>query len=495
MTRTIESWMISCFILLIAGPPAALAQTNRPNVLFIAVDDLNDRVGPLGGHPQVKTPNLDRLARAGTVFSNAHCQAPLCNPSRTSVLTGLRPSTTGIYALEPWFRTVPSLRNVVTLPQYFAAHGYRTLTTGKIYHDGLPPGNDRTKSTEFNVWGYAGSHGPLPAKKLVNTPSPMRLVDWGVYPQRDEKQDDFKVTDWALEQLKSLPADGSWMLCVGLRKPHVPCFATQRWFDLYPLDGLIMPPVKADDRDDVPRSAWYLHWRLPEPRLAWLREHDQWENLVRSYLACVSFMDSQVGRLLDGLQAGGQAERTVVVLWGDHGFHLGEKGMMGKTTLWERSTRVPLLWAGPGIAPRAKCTRPAELLDIYPTLVELCGLPPKPELEGHSLARQLKDAGVPRRSPAVTTHGPENHAVRGERYRYIRYADGAEELYDNTADPNEWTNLAGNPAHAAAKAELARWLPKRNAPPAPGSKSRLIEWREGTPIWEEVPIDPASQPE
>lgn len=477
----------------VAVAPAAAA-ADRPNILLIAVDDLNDWIGPLGGHPQVRTPALDRLARAGTVFANAHCQSPLCNPSRTSLLTGLRPSTTGIYALEPWFRTVPAYRGAVTLPQYFAAHGYRTLSTGKIYHDGTPPPEGRRDGVEFGVWGYPGSHGPFPARPLVETPGKHPLVSWGVYPERDEEQEDWKVTNWAIAQLRTLSGRQPFLLCVGLRKPHVPCYASQKWFDLYPADSLVLPPVREDDLDDVPRAASYLHWRLPEPTLDWLRGHDQWRSLVRSYLACVSFMDSQIGRLLDAVQVAGLRERTVVVVWGDNGWHIGEKGMTGKTTLWERSTRVPLLFAGPGVAAGAKCGRPAELLDIYPTLVALCGLPAKPGLEGHSLVPQLKDASAPRDWPAVTTHGPNNHGIRTERWRYIRYADGSEELYDMQSDPHEWTNLAGEASRVALKRELARWLPQTNAPPAPRSRSRLIEYRDGTPYWEGEPIRPTSQP-
>jgi len=322
-------------------------------VLFIAVDDLNDWVGCFGGHPQARTPHMDRLARGGTAFLNAHCQSPLCNPSRTSLLTGLRPSTTGIYALEPWFRTVEPLRAWVTLPQYFAARGYRTLTTGKIHHDAYPPPEGRRDNTEFGVWGLFGGHGPFPTRTFVETPARHRLVDWGIFPERDEQQDDWKVADWAIGRMASLSRDKPFFLCVGLRKPHVPCYAPRKWFDLYPEEELMLPPVKAGDRDDTPRFSWYLHWRLPEPRLAWLQAHDQWRPLVRAYLACVSFTDSQVGRLLDALESNGLADDTIVVLWGDNGWHIGEKGMTGKTTLWERSTRVPLIFAGPGVAAAA----------------------------------------------------------------------------------------------------------------------------------------------
>jgi arylsulfatase A-like enzyme len=457
----------------------------KPHVLFVAIDDLNDWVGCLGGHPQVKTPNIGRLARRGTLFTNAHCQAPLCNPSRSSLLTGLRPSTTGIYALQPGIRAVASLKDHVTLPQHFAAHGYSTFTAGKVFHDGSIPAAERTR--EFQVWGDSGRL-VFPPKKFVRTPDNLRAMDWGVFPARDEDQPDWKIADSAISQLKALPAEKPSFVTVGFRLPHVPCYATQKWFDLYPEDTLVMPPVKEDDRDDVPEFAWYLHWKLPEPRLSWLRKTNQWRPLVRSYLACVSFMDSQVGRVLDALEATGRADDTVVVLWSDHGWHLGEKGITGKNSLWERSTRVPLIFAGPGVARQSQCSRPVELLDLYPTLAELCHLPAPVKQEGHSLVPQLHDTQARREWPAITTHNQNNHAVRTADWRYIRYADGSEELYDHRRDPNEWTNLAGDARLAGVLREHARWLPKANAPPVPGSGARLLVQKDGVWYWEGKPI-------
>jgi arylsulfatase A-like enzyme len=460
---------------------------DKPNVLFVAVDDLNDWVGCLGGHPQVKTPHVDRLARRGTLFTCAHCQAPLCNPSRTSLLTGLRPSTTGVYALKPGLRAVAALKDRVTLPQFFAAHGYSTFTAGKVFHDGAVAPRDREK--EFQTWGDPGAVA-FPPKKLVETPVNLKAMDWGVVAGKDEDQADWKIASSAVAHLKALPKGKPFFVAVGFRLPHVPCFATQKWFDLYPDDKLTMPPVKDDDRDDVPEFAWYLHWKLPEPRLSWLKKAKQWRPLVRAYLAGTSFMDSQVGRVLDALEATGRAGDTVVVLWSDHGWHLGEKGITGKNSLWERSTHVPLVFAGPGVAKGARCGRPAELLDLYPTLAELCGLPAPKGQEGHSLVPQLKDAKAAREWPAITTHNQNNHAVRSEHWRYVRYADGSEELYDHRTDPNEWTNLARDPRYAAVLREHARHLPKVNAPPVPGSALRLLTREKGTWMWEGKPIKP-----
>ena len=458
-----------------------------PNILFLAVDDLNDWVGCLGGHPQAVTPNIDRLAARGTLFANAHCQAPLCNPSRSSLLTGLRPSTTGIYALQPGIRSVASLKDHVTLPQYLAAHGYSTFVAGKIFHDGsIPP---EARASEVQSWGIAGRM-PYPPEKFVATPDAIKAMDWGVFPEHDEDQADWKIADAAIDRLKSLPPGKPFFVAAGFRLPHVPLFASRRWFDLFPDETLVMPPVAEDDRDDIPDFAWYLHWKLPEPRLSWLREAGQWRPLVRAYLASTSFMDSQVGRVLEALEATGHAEDTVVVLWSDHGWHLGEKGITGKNSLWERSTRVPLLFKGPGIASGARCAQPVELLDLYPTLVELAGLPSKRGLEGHSLVPLLEDSEAPRPWPAITTHNQGNHAVRSRDWRYIRYADGTEELYDHRADPNEWKNLASDPRFGDVLHEHAHQLPLQDAPPVPGSAARLLTRKDGVWMWEGRAIIP-----
>jgi arylsulfatase A-like enzyme len=451
---------------------------DRPNVLFIAIDDQNDWIGCLGGHPQVKTPHIDGLAVRGTLFTNAHCQAPLCNPSRSSLLTGLRPSSTGIYGLAPGIRDVEGLKSHVTLPQTFTQAGYHTFACGKIYHDGSFKPKDR--AAEFNVWAQTGGKG-RPEKPFANLPEPRHpAMDWGPFPERDEDAPDYKIADAAVEALQNAPKDKPFFVAAGFRLPHVPCYAPQKWFDLYPDATLKMPPVLDGDRDDTPRFSWYLHWKLPEPRLHTLKERNEWRPLVRAYLASTSFVDAQVGRVLAALEASGRAKDTIIVLWSDHGWHVGEKAISGKNTLWERSTRVPLILAGPGITAGAKCARPAELLDIFPTLLELAHFPARSDLEGHSLVPQLKDASAPREWPAITTHNHDNHAIRTERWRYIHYADGSEELYDVQADPNEWKNLASDAQFAAVKRDLAKWLPKSSKKPAPGSAHRILLYDAAT---------------
>lgn len=459
---------------------------DKPNVVFIAIDDQNDWIGAMGGHPLAKTPHIDRLALRGTLFLNAHCQAPLCNPSRTSLMLSLRPTTTGVYGLAPWFRTLDAWKDRVTISQHFKAHGYRTLTAGKIHHGGV--GGPLQRAKEFDVWGSAGGIGAKPEKKLI-PPTPMGnhpLMDWGVFSHRDEDKGDYQVASWAVEQIQSAPKDQPFFLAAGFFLPHVPCYATQKWFDLYPDDDSVLPRVQPNDRDDTPRFSWYLHWNLPEPRLKWVQENHQWRNLVRSYLACTSFVDAQVGRVVKALDDAGLSENTIIVLWGDHGWHLGEKGITGKNTLWDRGTRVPLIFAGPGVSRGGRCTQPAELLDIYPTLIELCGLTGRNDLEGISLVPQLKDASTKRERPAITSHNQGNHGIRSERWRYIRYADGSEELYDLHADPHEWSNLAAEPEHDAVITEHRRWIPKIDVLPAAGSQHRVLTYDSVTDevVWE-----------
>lgn len=461
----------------------AASAAEKPNILFIAIDDQNDWIGYLGGHPQAKTPNIDRLAARGTAFTNAHCQSPLCNSSRASLMLSKRPDSTGIYGLAPWFRDVPELKDAVPLPKYFQKHGYTTYMAGKIYH-----GNYAISSSvkEFDFFGPRATGAPFPKERLADAPSKHKLVDWGTFPHKDENKGDHRIASWAVEQLDSKfhGHEGPFFLSAGFFLPHVPCYVTQKWWDMYPEESLQLPRILRGDRDDTPRFSWYMHWKLPEPRLKYLEEADEWKNLTRSYLACTTFVDHQVGKLLDALERNGYADNTIVVLWSDHGWHIGEKGITGKNSLWDDGTRVPLIFAGPGIN-KGVCSQPAELLDIYPTLNDLCGLPKKDDLEGLSLIPQLKDAKSFRARPAITTHNHDNHGVRSENWRYIRYADGSEELYDMKKDPNEWKNLIGSAEHEKVVADHKKWIPEISKKPAPGSRARILTYDpNGKTIWE-----------
>ena len=472
-----------------ATDKTASDKSAKPNVLFIAVDDLNDWIGCLHGHPQVKTPHLDALARRGVVFTNAHCQAPLCNPSRTSIMLGMRPSTTGVYGLAPMFRTVDELKDRVTLPQTFTSAGYFTATTGKIYHGKV--GGKNLEAQEFNDWITPTKH-TRPAKPFATLPKQHPAMDWGPYPLKDEDHQDYHVADAGISALGKIPADKPFFIAIGFHVPHVPCYAPQKWFDLYPLNELQAPIMLPDDRADTPLFSWFLHWKLPEPRLSVLLSRNEFMPMVRGYLASTSFMDAQVGRVLEALKATGRDDNTIVVVWSDHGWHLGEKEISGKNTLWERSTRVPLIFAGPGIALNKECATPAELLDLYPTLTELCGLKAPADLEGHSLVPQLKDPQTKRPWPAMTSHNQGNHTIRTERWRYIKYADGSEELYDHQTDPNEWHNIAKYEEYQDVIADLSNWLPKIDKAPVPNSAHRILYYDPQTKVanWEGLDIDP-----
>ena len=359
LCRTSAAAIAVFFVTSAWGEPAC-AGDGPPNVLMIAVDDLNDWIEPLGGHPDAQTPNLQRLADRGLTFRNAHCQAPLCNPSRCSVMTSLRPGTTGIYGLGPFFRQT-GWKDREAVHQYFARHGYETYTAGKVYHNAVG-------KEEFDHAGPGGGPGITPPQKLV-PPTPAGnnpWVDWGRWDHPVEQKGDYQVASWCVEQLETMPEDEPFFMAAGFFLPHVPCHAPPAYWDRFDHDALHLPTSGAADRADCSPFSWYLHWNMPEPRSAWLDHHDEQRNFVHAYLACTTFADEQIGRVLDALEASGRAENTVVCLWSDHGFHLGEKGMTGKTTLWERSARVPLIFAGPGVPPRRGQRQPGRTAGRLP---------------------------------------------------------------------------------------------------------------------------------
>jgi arylsulfatase A-like enzyme len=441
--------------------PAAKPDAPKPNVLFMAVDDLNDWIGCLGGHPDTKTPNLDRLAKRGVLFTNAHCPAPLCNASRAALMTGIRPSTSGVYYnRQPWR---PVMKDAVTLPQHFMAHGYGVTGGGKIYHGSFPdppswhayfPDQQRNKPPD-----------PVPPNRPLNGIPQTAHFDWGPIDARDEDMGDSKVAQWACRQL-ARKHDRPFFLGVGMFRPHLPWYVPRKYFDMFPPEKVALPKVKKTDLDDVPEIGRRM--ARPQGDHARVTRTNNWHKAVSGYLASIAFADACLGRVLDALDAGPYAKNTVVVLWGDHGWHLGEKLHWRKFALWEEATHCPLMIAAPGVtAAGGVCPRPVNLLDIYPTLVDLCGLRANEALEGVSLLPLLKDPKAKWDRPALTTYGRNNHSVRSERWRYIRYRDGSEELYDHGSDEMEWTNVAAEPKCADVKKDLARWLPKVNAKDAP----------------------------
>ena len=445
---------------------------NQPNVLFIAVDDLNDWVGCLGGHPQAKTPNIDALAKRGVLFEQAHCAAPLCSPSRTAVMTGLRPSTTGIYGNLNWFRDLPKYKDWVTLPQYFRQHGYKVWGGGKLYHQ--PQGKfsdpiawDKQYSTTMGVprppVEQRYRHG---LKDKFSNAILARLIDWWPIDQPLEATADWRTTDVAAKFLAQ-KHDQPFFLGCGIYMPHLPWYAPKKFFDMHPLDKIQLPPNKPDDFDDIPQQGIRMASQAGEI----IRKSGKWKEAVQACLAADSFADACVGHVLSALGKSPHRDNTIVVLWGDHGYDVGEK-KFAKSALWEQTTRTPLIINFPkkfGGNPKAKtCTRPVSLLDLYPTLIELCGLPKNARIDGRSIAPLVGNPQSVWPYPALITHSPHwlgpNHAVRSEHFHYIHYNKGGEELYDVAKDPYQWHNLADSLEHAATKAKLKKWLPKKNAP-------------------------------
>lgn len=449
-------------LLAVFAPSWALA-ADRPNVLFISIDDLNDWVGCLGGHSQVKTPHIDALAARGTNFTNAHCQAPICNCSRVSMLLGKLPSTTGMYFLSPNFREVGGTKAEETLFQYFRRHGYYASTCGKIFH-GKP---DRASFDHIEP-NKGWRRGKEKISYKVKGANP--LWDWGQVDVPDEQQRDYLTAKWAANELPRLvKQEKPFFVAVGFHLPHVPIYASKKWFDMYPLEDVQLPATLISDRDDLSEYSQQLTLNPTGPRHSWMVENNEWKHAVQAYLATNSFVDSLVGMVLNGLEESGAADNTIVVLWSDHGFHLGEKLRWAKRTLWEETTRVPLIFAGPGIG-QGNCGRPVGLIDVYPTLAELCDLPAKEDLEGQSLSTLLTNPTAEWGRPALTTFGPNNHTLRTEHWRYIRYSDGTEELYDHRNDPHEWHNLSTVTEHRDLMSGFREALPKLNADPLPGSK-------------------------
>jgi uncharacterized sulfatase len=444
-----------------AGPAPEPSPNRPPNVLFITSDDLNTDLGCYG-HPLVRTPHLDRLAARAVRFERAYCQFPLCNPSRASFLTGLRPDTTGVHENATHFRaTVP---NAVTLPQLFTRHGYFAARVGKLYHYGVPaqigtPGLDDPPSWQLAV-NPRGREKDEEDRCVYYTGKPPSMggsLTWYVSEGTDEEQTDGKVAAEAI-RLMEQHRDRPFFLAVGFYRPHVPCVAPKKWFDLYPPERILLPAEPPGHLEKIPAPALAVkppHYGLDEEKR---------RLMIRAYYASVSYMDSQVGRVLDALRKLGLEDRTIVVFTSDHGWQLGEHGQWQKMTLFERSARVPLLVAVPGARGNGRaCPRTVELVDLYPTLADLAGLPAPAGLEGESLRPLLEDPQALWSFPAYTQvqRGRiTGRSVRTERHRYTEWDEGraGAELYDYERDPGEFENLAADPKHAPTVADLKRLL-------------------------------------
>ena len=516
------------------GTAPALA-AGSPNVLFIICDDLNDTVEGMGGHPQARTPNIDRLMRSGVRFTNAHCADPVCGPSRASLWTGLYPHTTGVYGHDQnnyTWRDSPVLKNAVTMFEHFEANGYETYATGKIFHNNHHTVPLFRKRGRYDRFGVNASFGPYPwdgkARYGFNVPHPSMKRPWGINgfevfvplsdvphvpadseqgtpgfdgwidhgrPFRYEGPDDRALmtdersAEWACQRLAETH-DKPFFITVGFMRPHCPWVVPQEYFDMFPLDEIQFPPYLENDLEDCGRfirqikqkSSWYT--RLERLREAYPGQ-EGWKRWIRGYLASVAFVDGQLGKVLDAVDESDYARNTIIVFTSDHGFHMGEKDLLIKKTVWEESTRVPLIIHAPGVAQGGReSEHPVSLVDLYPTLVDLCGLPPDPNcdgndrpLDGHSLRPLLLDpakgawdgppvalsvieGGQPVAIGEIPPVDRQHFTVRSQHWRYCLWAGGEEELYDHRADPHEWHNLAGDREHVKVKQELREELRK-----------------------------------
>jgi arylsulfatase A-like enzyme len=434
---------------------------NPPNILFVVVDDLNDWIGSLEGHPNARTPNLDRLVNRSVLFTNAHCQAPICGPSRASFLSGLLPSSTGVYGQIKSKELIKNIaiQKIKFLPEYFAEHGYKTMGIGKIFHDG-------GGINAFQGYGgRLGGFGPKPKERMSYIPNLYKgrgtQTDWGAFPELDAEMPDYQISAWAAKKLEENHSQ-PFFLAVGFYRPHVPWHVPQSWFDRHPLEQVKEPEILNKDLDDLPEISLQVHEMPMMPPFGWMRDQDRIAKATQAYLASVTFVDHQIGKVIQALEDSPHADNTIVVLLSDHGYHMGEKHRWAKHSLWEEATKVPLMIHLPDMKMGTKCEQPVGLIDLYPTLVQLCRLPENPLNEGRSLVSLIQQPATLTHHAVLTTYGRNNHAVRTDRYRYIHYENGSEELYDHQNDPQEWTNLAAEPQHKALKESLKAFLPKEN---------------------------------
>ena len=482
MLRIIVFFLISCLFNLYAN--------ERPNVLWISIDDLNDWVGYMKGHPQAITPNMDRLAKRGTAFMDAHCSSPLCNPSRSTILSGFHANKTGVWNNKTGFK----YSDFELLPQYFSKHGYSTYGTGKIHHTKI---NDKIFEKAFHPeqrWspfqqsksvhytkkelkskgtvnprhviqsGPGGKDYILPLNRMPSDRNPDKKsgesFDWGGFDLPDNAFGEGLAADWTLEQLKAHNPGKPFFAALGFYRPHIPLYAPQKYFDMYPLEKVKLPEHRENDLDDLSASGkkWALEAVTAGSHKTVLK-HEEWKKAVQAYLACVTFVDAQIGKVMDWLDKSPYAENTIIVLFSDHGWHLGEKQHWGKWTGWDRSTRVPLIIIDRNQKQGNVCTQPVNLIDLYPTVVELAGLPEK-KLDGQSLKKLVQATDNSKARTVYSYFDKGNFAVINKKWRLIQYKDGSEELYNRLKDPHEYENLSKVPEYKSVIEELRTHIPE-----------------------------------
>ncbi|WP_172824374.1 sulfatase [Polaribacter sp. KT25b] len=445
----------------------------QPNILFIAIDDLNDWVSPLEGNKQAITPNMDKLTKSGSmVFKNAITPAPICGPSRSAILSGFLPSTSGVYGNSDNMLYSDIVKENPTLPEYFSLNGYHTLSNGKMFHKH----GTKNGKTDFGEWAFdefarARRYNNDAADKKFVTSSKAGSINgvvkpeykqkkaklsWGPTKDKFEKTVDFGVADWARKQLQR-DFDKPFFMSVGFIKPHLPWFVPKEFFDLYDINKIEDILIKEDDLVDITDANGKQKFK-PTAEYKWIKKHNLNKEATRAYLANVSFVDKCLGIVMDALEKSNHADNTIVVIWGDHGWHLGEKQRYLKNTLWSEAVKPPFFVKLPGMKETVILKRTVSLLDLYPTLINLAKLPKKENLDGHDFSNLLKNPTSEWEYPGVTVSS-EGTSVLSEQYHYIQYLSGEEELYDVIKDPNEWNNLISNSKYQKEVSALKKWIP------------------------------------
>lgn len=445
----------------------------KPNVLFVAIDDINDWIGPLGGNPQAVTPNMDKFYKEGAmVFKNAVCAAPICGPSRSAILSGFLPSASGVYGNAHDMLYSEVVQRNATLPEYFSKNGYHTLSNGKIFHKH----GTKNGKTDFGSWAYdefargrrynndkanskyltSSKAGIISGKKSPEFISKKSKLSWGSTVDTFEETVDYAVADWARKQLER-EFDKPFFMSVGFIKPHLPWFVPQEFFDMYDINKVIAPEIDETDLLDIKtpkgKQAFYATGEYK-----WVKKHGLEKEATRAYLASISFADRCLGLVMDALEKSGHAKNTIVVIWGDHGWHLGEKERYLKSTLWSEVIHTPLLVKLPGMKKGQLATQPVSLLDLYPTLVSLCDLPAKKNIEGHDFSGILKNKKSKWKHPGITISATGT-SVLTEELHYIGYLNGTQELYDVKADPLEKKNLIEDKRYKQEIEQLKSYVP------------------------------------
>jgi len=438
-------------LLIFLGLNSLEAQQKRPNILFIAIDDMNDWTGFLGGHSETITPNMDKLALKGVNFTNAHTSAPGCSPSRNALLYGIQPFNSGLYPFYEHDIHEQLMQQYTSLPRLLKENGYNTYGAGKIHHGNL---NDVREWTDY--------YENIKNKKKFRPGQGYVKANNGKYSFRptvnpDEEHIDYQVASYGIEKLNE-KQDKPFFLAVGIVKPHLPFDAPARFFDALP-ENITAPEVLENDSDDIPtvgrslrKKGEYNHYKSKAV----------WGDVRKAYLACISWADFNIGRVLDALEASEYADNTIVVLWSDHGYHLGEKQTFKKFTLWEEATRVPfIIYDGRTKSKQSPAiyTDAVSLINVYKTIADYTGTQIPEYIDGESLVPIVNNPTKKLQDPTITAWGRGNYSVRTKTHRYIRYFDGGEELYNHQNDPNEWKNLISDTGSADLKIELSAYLP------------------------------------